>query len=273
MRKIILTLAACASLAASAQANLIITPPQPTNGLNYTNQFAETDPANIYSYSDTAGPGSTAGIAITTPTGGVGTTNWITYTNGFTFTTDAAQYASLMFNYSQGSTPAFGADVRIALGFSASGNVPGEGGTGTAFRLFAQGGTGTNLTPAIRNNGSTINPSGQTPVSLTNTWYQMLVSLTKTATADTFNYTYALNQYDTNGSSYVANIFNYTGSLTNAGSYINTRYISFYGGNDDNGTGATAFANLSTVPEPSTYALLALAGAGLGAHVLRRRRG
>lgn len=36
--------------------------------------------------------------------------------------------------------------------------------------------------------------------------------------------------------------------------------------------GGDAISDVTVVPEPSTYALLALAAAGLGAHVIRRRR-
>jgi hypothetical protein len=36
--------------------------------------------------------------------------------------------------------------------------------------------------------------------------------------------------------------------------------------------GGDAISDVTAVPEPSTYALLALAAAGLGAHVIRRRR-
>ena len=38
------------------------------------------------------------------------------------------------------------------------------------------------------------------------------------------------------------------------------------------GAGAPAIDNVSVVPEPSTYSLLGLGAAGLGAHLIRRRR-
>ena len=47
--------------------------------------------------------------------------------------------------------------------------------------------------------------------------------------------------------------------------------VRFYN-RDQGGDQNLGFNNLSVVPEPSTYALLALSAAGLGAHLVRRRR-
>jgi autotransporter-associated beta strand protein len=72
------------------------------------------------------------------------------------------------------------------------------------------------------------------------------------------------NNFSTEGSVQIFNFENYSGGFDN---FSTTGLAAGYSATFDNLNGT-----VSVVPEPSTYALLALAAAGLGAHVIRRRR-
>jgi len=82
----------------------------------------------------------------------------------------------------------------------------------------------------------------------------------------TFTFTY------NGGSSYSYTFGTGSGNNYTAGNNISglngVQFFSVNQGADQN----MGINNLSVVPEPSTYALLALSAAGFGAHVIRRRR-
>jgi hypothetical protein len=72
------------------------------------------------------------------------------------------------------------------------------------------------------------------------------------------------NDFSTSGSVKIFDFENYSGGF---GSFSATGLADGYSATFDDGTGL-----VTVVPEPSTYALLVLAAAGLGVRVIRRRR-
>ncbi len=97
-------------------------------------------------------------------------------------------------------------------------------------------------------------------------WYRLSFELTKTATADTFDYTVSLYSLGANGTS-TPTLFNdgtnditITGTVLNAGMYGDSDAFFAYDIRDTSGnTGITHVDNFlvsASIPEPSTYALL-----------------
>jgi hypothetical protein len=107
-------------------------------------------------------------------------------------------------------------------------------------------------------------------------------NLTPTGTATSATYSWNINVTDIGLTANSGESFKFVGTYLNGGNSFRSDEalgFSISGGNPGNGgignypnTIATSDFTFTTVPEPSTYALLALSAAALGGYVVRRRR-
>ncbi len=100
------------------------------------------------------------------------------------------------------------------------------------------------------------------------TWYKLSVSLTKSATADTFSHSMTVENWGTSGATFVSTLATSTaGTFTNADLYTDT--AAFAGFRSTANSGITSFDSFEVVPEPSGFLLLGCSAIGL---LARRRR-
>jgi PEP-CTERM motif len=106
-------------------------------------------------------------------------------------------------------------------------------------------------------------------------WYKFDVSITKTATADTWAFTATVQDWGSTGTSFVSTLYTLTSTnFTAAGAaraYADGSVFAGFSGASSFGNAVDNFSLTTAIPEPSSFAMIAGLGV-IGLAALRRRR-
>ena len=260
--------------------------------LSSFNQVTGADAVSTdMTFSSAGGTGGSGGL-IHSVSGAVDATAIYTPTS-FDLSSGAAVTLSIDFLTGAGAPFAGSANAVVMLGL--------VGNTTTGFYSVNNATTGDNFvggrirhsggTPGINglqsqtkllNSAGTSSPADGSQLGMTfaaNEWYRLTLSVTRTATANTFAYDLNLTDIGATGTSAPTTMANgdLSGNLVNADLYNDsTAYAAFRGVNIASGNWDVAFDNFTVtvvpVPEPASMSLAALGGLGMLLFARKQKR-
>ena len=263
---------AALAIATASRADAVLidfnTSGQLTTGFTQRNQLDGAD--TIFQESPTGGISNSGDV--THIVGGTNDGTAIYDDQAFDLTTNAQFTVSMFFKpLSASGAPA------LQVGFTDAATHGFAANTNDAFlsvRIVGNGSTNWNFQTQTKNAGTTtataVTLAGGSNIALsTSNFYKLSGAFTRTATANTFNYTFTLENYGTTGAGVPSTVFTLNGSLSNSTLYSDTAVNGAFRSGEG---AANNFDNFAVVPEPRTIAMRVGGFGCLFAFQRRRRR-
>ena len=268
-----LSLAAAIAVTSQASGALISSQFESAAELTGYSQWTNLNALSTGGFEFTAASGRNGTGGLTRVTPNTSDTTAINTTVAFNLNlqpTTATLTLSQFFFFPVATAGPFG-ETSLQLGFSANDNTGFYGNPGHSFisgRLLKGNGADRTFQTQTRSGGTNTNATVGNLTIADNIWYKFSVSLTKSATANTFDHSMIVEDWGSTGATFVSTLATSTpGTFTNNELYIDTTaYAAFRSiGN----SGITRFDSFEVIPEPSGFMLLGCSAIGL---LVRRRR-